>query len=260
MDKTEETDPPRTVEAVELSLSILEALADLECARVTELAEHLDRSKSGVYWHLVTLREGGFVAKDGDMYCLGRQFVEYGERTKRSFLGNFSKAKEELNRLAFETGEFTQLLVENEGYGLFVAKSGGEDAIGSDYHVGEHQYLHATAAGKSILAALPDAKRTQIVASKGLPSLTESTITDGAELNQKLDRIRDQGYALSDEEAAVGIRAVGTALRDRDGTVLGAISISGPTSRFQGKYFKEKLPARIMESGNVIEITHNYHT
>jgi len=65
---------------------------------------------------------------------------------------------------------------------------------------------------------------------------------------------------LSDEEAAVGIRAVGTALRDRDGTVLGAISISGPTSRFQGKYFKEKLPARIMESGNVIEITHNYHT
>jgi len=131
MDKTEETDPPRTVEAVELSLSILEALADLECARVTELAEHLDRSKSGVYWHLVTLREGGFVAKDGDMYCLGRQFVEYGERTKRSFLGNFSKAKEELNRLAFETGEFTQLLVENEGYGLFVAKSGGEDAIGA---------------------------------------------------------------------------------------------------------------------------------
>lgn len=252
--------PPRTVEAVDLSVEILEALVELGSAGVTELANHVKRSKSGVYWHLVTLHEHGFVAKDESEYRLGHRFIEYGERTKRIHIRNYSEAKGELNRLVLESGEYVQMMIEDHGYGVFIWKSGGANAVGSDYRVGETQYLHASAAGKSILAHVPESRRTQIVAAKNLPSITASTITEVDALERELARIRDRGYALSDEETAVGIRAVGAVLRDRDSEVLGAISVSGPTSRFQGEYFEEELPASVMEAANVIEINHNYHT
>jgi DNA-binding IclR family transcriptional regulator len=117
-----------------------------------------------------------------------------------------------------------------------------------------------SAAGKSILAHLPEQRRAELVEKCDLDAATPSTLTDPVELSRELDRIRDRGYAWSDEEAAVGIRAVGTVLQDRSRSVLGAISVSGPVSRLHGKYYEEDLPERVMEVANVIEITHNYHS
>lgn len=251
---------PRPVETVELALEILDTLATMERAGVTDLAHELDRSKSGVYRHLETLRAHGLLTKTDDGYRLGYQFVTYGQQAKNARFSDFAAVREQLASLASKTGEFVQLMVEDQGYGVYLLKVGGENAIGSDYEVGETQHLHASAAGKAILAHLPRDRLSEIVNERGLPGFTGETITDIGTLTDEMETVRDRGFAFSDEETARGIRAVGTPVLDRSGRVLGSISVSGPVSRLTGEYYREELPRELQEVANVIEISHNYHS
>ena len=71
---------PRTLKTVERTTRVIKALETLDGAGVTELATHLDMSKSSTYHYLVTLRKEDFVVKNGDQYDLGLQLLLSGER------------------------------------------------------------------------------------------------------------------------------------------------------------------------------------
>jgi IclR family acetate operon transcriptional repressor len=91
---------------------------------------------------------------------------------------------------------------------------------------------HATSLGKAILAFLPDEARGLKVASlEPLPCLTPSTIVDTAALHQELARTRERGYALEDEENAIGARGVGVPVLDGRGHAVAAVGIAGPAER-----------------------------
>lgn len=87
-----------------------------------------------------------------------------------------------------------------------------------------------------------------------MPAKTNDTITDVDELLEELVEIRDQGYAICDEEAIQGIRAVGAPILDDEGEVEGAISASGPKQQFHDELLEEALPQTVMEIANVIEV------
>lgn len=185
-------------------------------------------------------------------------FVEVGEKAKWN-APTYEAAHQELKDLSRSVGEYTQLMIEEGGMGIYLIKTGGENAIGSDYHVGERQHPHHSAAGKTILAYLPEERVHEIIDEHGLPPQTEHTITDRAELLASLEQIREQGYALSNEEAAIGIRAVGAPVLDPQRAVLSAISIPGPIKRITDEKFTEELPDRLMGAANIIEIQLNNH-
>jgi DNA-binding IclR family transcriptional regulator len=166
----------------------------------------------------------------------------------------------QLDELAAETAHYTHLVAEENGRGINLYKGKGEAAVGDDYQRAKRQqrdYLHITASGKAILAYLPHERVESIVDRHGLPRRTANTITDRDELFDHLATVREQGYALNDEEEIEGLRAVGAPIRDRDGAVLGSISISGPTSLVDGDTFYEDLPERVMETANIIEVNRN---
>jgi DNA-binding IclR family transcriptional regulator len=257
-EKTGSTGSSRTIESVHRTCLILGYLIESNGAGVTEIAQHLGFHKATVHNHLATLYENGFVRKTESKYHLGYKFVEAGETAKRE-VEIYEAAWQELSRLAQETGEYLQLIIEEDGMGIYLIKMGGENAIGSDYHVGQRQYLHHSAAGKTILAYLPDDRVREIVESRGLPPRTEHTITESEELFDDLERIRERGYALSDEEAAIGIRAVGVPVLNPDQEILGAISLSGPLKRITDRKFTDELPEKLMEVANIVEIQVNYH-
>lgn len=253
------SDSSRTIEAVLRASDILEGIQELDGAGVTELASHMDYSKATVHNHLVTLQEAGFIQKDGEEYTLGNRFIRTAGYIKKTQIEMYQPARRELMQLVRETGEFGQIMIEDEGLGLYIEKFGGESAIGTDYYVGERYPLHSTAAGKSILAFTSDEKKRRILDQRGLDRITENTVTDEGELLEELRTIRDRGYALNDEESAVGIRAVGVPITDENKSILGSISLSGPVSRIQGDRFTEKLPERLLESSNIIEVNTIYH-
>lgn len=247
------TNDPKTIDAVEKSVQVLEALRELDGAGVTELADHLDMAKATVHTHLATLYEASLVVKEGTEYQISLRFLGFGEYTKhQSRL--YPVAKSEVDALAEEAGEAAQFLVEEHGKGVYLYKTETDRAIQSGARTGSRRRLHCTALGKSVLAHLPRERVEAIVDRHGLPRQTPNTITDPEALFEELATIRERGYALDDEEVQPGLRCVAAPILDFDDDVLGAISVAGPTSRMSGERFRTSVPEMVQNSANIIEI------
>lgn len=250
------TNEPTTVRATETSFRILDALRALDGAGVTELAGHLDLPKSTVHNHLQTLRRNEYVTKHGPEYDVGLRFLQLGEYA-RDRRGIATIGPPEIDKLAEETREMANLLVEEHGRGVYLYRAKGADAVHMDTHAGKRVHLHTTGFGKSILAHLPDERVGSILDRHGLPRVTPNTTTDRDRLMDELDEIREQGYAYDDEERLEGLRCIAAPIVV-DGDVLGAVSVSGPKSRMTGAYYTDELPALTMSAANVIEINSTY--
>lgn len=263
MDETnEKRNKPRTLKTSTTTLKIINGLKELNGATVTEMADYLGLSKGGAYNHLATLREQRFVVKKGTEYALGPMMVLIGEHVRRqNRLYQFGK--KEIDELVEETGEYGQLVTEQNGLAIVLYLKRGKKAIGSDYPDQMEQkplMLHHLAAGKAILQRLPEWRVDEIIAQHGLPELTANTITNEDKLKSELNNISEVGYATNMEEEVTGLRSVGAAINGPSGEVLGALSISGPKSRFQGERLKSEIPEKVVQTAGIVEVNINMHS
>ena len=246
-----------SVKSVRRTFRIIGGLQELGEAGVTELSTHLDLPKSTVHNYLSTLEQEAYVVKEGDEYRVGLRFLEHGAYA-RNQSQLFEPARPELDRLAAETGELCNLLVEEHGKGTYLYRTRGEDAVQVKEHVGNRVCLHTTGMGKAVLAHFPEERVEAIIDRHGLAAITQRTITDRDELFETLAAIRERGVAFDDEERLSGLRCVAAPVLSNDDRVLGAISVSGPSHRFEDERFREELPKRVLETANVLELTVTY--
>lgn len=94
----------------------------------------------------------------------------------------------------------------------------------------------------------------RIVDRRGLPALTDDTITDREALHEELAEIRDRGYSINRGEHYPGVCAVGTAIVSEPDDAVGAISISGPMSRIEDGRIEEELGPALLNKKNIIEL------
>ncbi|MFC6988817.1 IclR family transcriptional regulator [Haloplanus sp. GCM10025708] len=156
--------------------------------------------------------------------------------------------------LAEETQERAQFFVEEHGKIIYVHRVTGANGVDADSRLGRRLPITATAAGKVILAHLPDDRVAEILDDHGFPDLTENTITDREAFLEHLETVRERGYGLNDEEYIKGLRVVSVPVMDPGGDVVGAISVSGPTYRLDDGRFTETLPKKIKATANEIEL------
>lgn len=246
------------IKTTQTTFRILETIKNHDEATVSEIAEEFSLSQSSVHNYLKTLERDGYVVKEDSTYRLGLRLLDLGGhvRDKQQI---FHSAKDEVTKLAEETGEMTNLLVEEHGRGIYLHRANGEQAVASDSYIGHRVHLHNTALGQAILAHLPRERVNEIVDRHGLPETTENTITDRELLFDQLERVREEGVAFDDEERLPGLRCVAKPIIDKDDKVEGAISISAPTSRFQGDRYRSDIPEKLERAVNVIELNINYH-
>jgi len=244
----------KSIEAVNKSLRIVEALKEMDGARVTELADELGWAKSTVHSHLESLESNEYVVQENGQYVLGFRFLEIGEYVKhrKSF---YSLIQPKIDELAEETGERVQFVTNEHGDGVYVRIAEGDRAVSTGSYLGHRRtMLHATAAGKAILAHLPEDEVERIIDRKGLVPQTPNTITDREELFQELEEVREKGFAFNREEHIEGLQAVAAPIEDPDDNVLGALSIAGPAHRMRGEWLREELPDHILGVRNEIEL------
>jgi DNA-binding IclR family transcriptional regulator len=251
------TDDKGGLKTTETSLQIINALKEMDGARVTEVASHLDMPPSTVHNHLTTLKKNGYVVKDSDFYNLGLRFLNLGEYVRNRF--EFDPfAREKVNQLAENTGGRAHFVVEEYGQGVYLYTSTGEYALKTYSSVGKRVHLHVAAAGKSILAFMEDDRIEEIIDRWGLPQETEQTITSRDALYEELDRIRERGYAFNREEHLKGVKAVGAPVLADDGRVVGAFSVSGPVHRMKGEWFEEEVTNTVLGISNELELKITY--
>lgn len=238
-------------------LRIIDELEEHETRGVTQLADQLDIAKSTAHYHLDTLSEEGYVVKDDSKYRLSLRFLRIGEFV-RSKVPIYETAKEEMDKLGDQTDELAILAVEERGLGVYLYKAAGENAVDIDAPIGRIAHLHNRAYGKAILAYLNESRVEAIVDEYGLPQTSDQTITDREELFDELEKIRSQGFATNFQESLKGIHGVAVPILDTDGSVLGGISLAGPSERLKVEKMTGEYANLLSRARNIIELNVQY--
>jgi len=244
----------RPVETVERAIDIVEFLKGNGPATIAEVTDHLGCAKSTAHRHLKTLEANSLLIEENDEYRLGIRFLDYGVVARERYT-LYEEVKPNVDALANETEEKIWCAVEEHGRSVHIYGAQGKRSVRTHARLGNQNYLHQHAAGKAILAYLPDERIDAIVDRYGLPARTQHTITSEDELWDEIETIRERGYALNIEESVEGLHAIGAPIKDEDGVAIGAISISGPANRLEGSFLRDELPALLL--GTVNEITIN---
>lgn len=249
MDKNIKT----VAKTTETSLQAIEALLELNGASIDKISEHLGLSPSTAHRHLATLEKHGYVIREGARYETSLKFLTIGGHTQRRVTG-YPMIKEKVDMLATETGERAQFIVEENGQRVYLYTEVGQSAVQTGAHIGKRGPLHTSAAGKAIMSGLSHDRVKSIVEKIGLESRNENHITDRETLYAELDEIRKRGYAFNRQETTSGVHAVGAAVSDSDGGIIGALSVSGPANRLTGDRFTETMPELILGAVNELEL------
>jgi DNA-binding IclR family transcriptional regulator len=220
------------IQSVQRAVAILKAFTkDRPELRVNELSRMLDLHKSTVSRLLSTLEQGGLVAQNPetgkfrlgvDLICLAGLVVTH--RDVRMAAGPY------LRQLAEISKETVNLAIKDGGQVVNVDHVPSPHVVKDLGWVGRRTELHCTSTGKVLLAHLPkDAIESHLT--RELPSFTDRTITDPTQLRQELRKIREQGYAVVQEELEEGLNAIAAPIQDHRGRVIAAVSVSGPSYR-----------------------------
>src|SRR5258707_7311805 len=110
--------------------------------------------------------------------------------------------------------------------------------------------MYCTAAGRAYLSALPQAEARLIVRRSVIRKFTPMTTTDPERLLALIDGARKSGYAWADQEAYRGDLTIGAAILGEDGRRVGAVNISGPTSRWTLADLRDKLSSLLLETAH----------
>lgn len=220
------------VRSVDRAAALLLALG--ECsgeAGVTELARRLGLHKSTASRLLATLQKRGLVEQDEESgkYRLGLVVIRLAERAEAT-LDLRSIAMPELDRLARATRETTGLGVMSGGAMMTVAQADGPNLVAMGDWTGRPAPLHSVAAGKVLMAAMPERDVVRLVRN-GLDRHTERTITQLEPLLAELARVRRRGFATAFGEFDPSLNAVAAPVRDARGQVIAAVDVWGPTYR-----------------------------
>ncbi|WP_226007023.1 IclR family transcriptional regulator [Natrinema salinisoli] len=252
-----ETGSDGYVKSDQTVFAIIEAIHRAEEIGVTELATTLDMSKSAVHKHLKTLEKHGYVVNKDGRYRLGLKLLTLGGHLRDQ--DKFCRAvRSVIDELADESDQMVSFILRDGVHGVFVFIENDRYGLRKPVPLGNRYPIHQNAAGKAILAKLPDETIDRIIAETGLPGETENTITEADELRSDIELIRDQGYATSTGERLEGIQSIAAAIESPDTDQIGAISITGPAEHFTQEHVHNGYAEMVMEATNELELRMRY--
>jgi IclR family transcriptional regulator, KDG regulon repressor len=243
--------PRYRIQAIERAVAILNVFsADEPELGVTEIAERVRLHKSTVHRFMVNLDAAGLVERNprSGRYRLGLHIFELGGLVMQR-MNLWDEALPFLEGLVRDTGETGHLAVLEGGEAIYIERVEARRPLRVPSAIGRGYPAHATNLGKVLLADLPRDRLVEIVTTHGLASYTRNTITDLAQLEAELERIRIQGYAIDDEEYDEGLRCIGAGVRDHSGRVVSALGIGGPVTRITPERV-EALAQLVMTAAN----------
>lgn len=224
---------PSRVQSLSRALGLLDTLAETaDGMTLADVAQVAGLAPSTAHRLLTTLesqRYVRFVASEG-VWQVGVQAFVVGQAFRRS-RDVVTTARPHMRHLMEESGETVNLYIEEGGEAVCMAQVECRQMMRAIARPGGRVKLHCSAAGKAMLAFMPASQVARILQIHGLPRVSEKTLDTPKKLKAELERGRECGFAVDDEEHAVGLRCVAAAILDEDGRPLAALSISGPLAR-----------------------------
>ncbi len=249
MDHLQVDKVPAGVPALERALTVLECLAQSRKGySVSELSRRLALPKSSVHLILRTLERRGYLQKQatGGRYRFGMKLIALS-RTALDGVELRDEARPALASLVQRTGLTVHMGVLERSEIVIIERLESAGPVRVVSWVGRRMNVNSTAIGKALIAFLPESEFEAQIRPTQLARPNDRTIATMSALKRELDRVRQQGYALCDEEDEIGVRCVGAPILNRHGHAIAAISVAGTTVQIP--------PERIAELGAVVRDT-----
>lgn len=237
----EEREAKNPVQSAERIFQVMEMLADNGEMGVMELSAALNLHKSTVHRLLMSLIYMGYAKQDEatQKYMLSYKVVNMASKVLER-IDILQVAKPYMERLSDLSGETVHLVQREENNILYIYKI--EAKVGTIRMVSQVGMVHpmyCSGVGKAIMATLPEEEVKKIWDESIIEEKTDKTITDYAKMQEVLEEVRKNGYALDEEENEKGVRCIAACLYGHQKEVKYAFSISGPTSRMTRERVRE---------------------
>lgn len=218
-------------------------LASKKSVGVTELAEVLCVHKSTAFRILDTFAEANMVQKDPETlkYMLGPAILRLSEQYYKNF-NRIALAKPVMEQLAAEIHESVHLCVLANNSAIVIEQVLSASRLVVSAKIGNSEPLHCSSVGKCLLAYSPEETREKLIADIRFDVFTDKTIRSTEQLRAELEKVRQNGFALDDEELSDNIKCAAVPVFGGRGDCAYSLGVSGVSSRMT----QEKLDRVIL--------------
>lgn len=241
------------VQSLERGLAVIRAFGEHAPAlTLSEVARRTELTRAAARRFLLTLADLGYVSYDGKYFSLTARVLELGY----SYLSSISLpevAHPHLERLSGQVHESCSASVLEGTDVVYIARVAVSRIMAVRINVGTRFPAHATSMGHVLLAGLDETRLEQYLDSAELDRRTSQTITTPVALRTQLDRVREQGYALVDQELEEGLRSVAAPVTDRAGRVIAAVNVSTHVGRVSTETVRAEIVPALLSTCARIE-------
>jgi len=244
-----------TVQALDRGIALLQTIAQHHGVSLSDLSVQVGMPASSAHRLLMTLQQHDFVDFDENtqLWQVGIEAFRVGSAylSRTNFI---EAAQAPLRHLMEATGETANLAVMDNAEVVFVAQVETTNPIRAFFSAGTRALMHSSGIGKALLAQLPRHKVEGLLKTVGLPQYTAKTLVTPQDLYADLDLIAARGWSFDEEERYTGMSCVGAAIRNAHGQVVGGISVSGPSVRFEPQHIA-LIGAKVTTAAQQVTLT-----
>jgi DNA-binding IclR family transcriptional regulator len=238
-------------------LRILETLHSVPSGlQLKDIAKQTGINKSTAYRFLAHLENEGYLFRDDEgAYVIGPKLSRLGAINHEETLRKISRPL--LQKLWSLTTETVNLGTLDGPHVLYIDVIESTHTFRLVTQAGARRPIYCTSLGKAMAAYLPAEELEELLTGMAYERFTPRTLVQPARIKRELAKIREQGYAIDDEEAVLGARCVAAPIFDASGKVAAAISVSGPITRMSSDKL-QALSAAVKKAGSVISTRLGY--
>jgi IclR family pca regulon transcriptional regulator len=240
------------VQSLARGLAVIRSLDASRPLTLSEVARASELSRAAARRFLLTLEQLGYVRQAGGRFELTPRVLELGF-SYLSALGLPEVAQPHLEALVEQVHESSSVSVLDGTTIVYVARVPTRRIMTVMISVGTRFPAYATSMGRVLLAGLEPDALAALLERSHLEPLAHDTIATRAELEDELDRVRAQGYAIVDQELESGLRSVAAPIRDRGGTAFAAINLAVQAARVSVEEISGSLLEPLLATAAAIE-------
>jgi IclR family pca regulon transcriptional regulator len=245
-------DKTQYLQSLERGMAVIQVFSrEHPALTLSEVARLTGTTRATARRILLTLERLGHVRSDGRLFTLTPRVLTLGWAYLSS-LNLWEIAQPLMEDLVRETGESSSAATLDLPDIVYVARMPTRRIMTIALGVGTRLPAHATSMGRVLLADLPAEELDRFLAETTLERLTEHTIVDPDELRTALAQVREQGWALVDQELEIGLRSVAAPIQGADGRTIAALNVSAAAARVSIEELRGRFLRALLRTAELI--------
>jgi IclR family transcriptional regulator, pca regulon regulatory protein len=244
-------DRRQSLQSLERGIAVIQVFSrERPALTLSEVARLTGITRATARRILLTLEEVGHVRCDGRLFSLTPRVLTLGWAYLSS-LNLWETAQPMMEELAQTTNESCSAATLDLPDVVYVARMPTRRIMTISLGVGTRLPAHCTSMGRALLAGLPDAELDAFLAEAQLEPFTDRTITDRSRLRQAIEAVRDDGWALVDQELEIGLRSIAAPLR-AGGQTIAALNVAVAAPRVPLDELRGTILPALLETAALI--------